>query len=237
MVFPNNFILVFGFLDDGNPSANQEYYLRLWQARYPSWNVVWIRNATWVRNTLKQIFNKSDSALSVFDSMLSIQKADIARYCALFVFGGVYRDIDTKPGPRDITNWLATKTTSPSIARSGLFFEETVLTSEQAEEVAVLNPIRRGLPEDRQRIANYFFVSAPKHPIWIEIIRVSFERVRRCPKCRGDYDVLYTTGPDVVTHCVHRWKSTNAIEIVTRPEDQLYFRHDAQGSWRRKRLF
>jgi hypothetical protein len=100
-----------------------------------------------------------------------------------------------------------------------------------------LHPIRRGVPEDNQRIANYFFVTVPRCSFYLDLLEEVGRRVQRNPHPREDYDVLYTTGPDVVTSVVHsavRW--TCAVTIVPRPKDQLYFRHDASGSWRQVAL-
>lgn len=50
-----------------------------------------------------------------------------------------------------------------------------------------------------------------------------------------DYDVIYTTGPDLVSHVYDsRGHLYPDIKVVERPTDQRFFRHSATGTWRQR---
>eukprot|EP00759_Apiculatamorpha_spiralis_P029536 PhF_6_TR31709/c0_g1_i3/m.46664 len=242
----NNFFIlrVFGFLGDKTLPNDLKRSVGAWP-HFDMFQPLWIHD----NDTLNSLRLYAPWFIPTYNTLLPIQKSDIARYVALYVHGGVYMDADCTPS----TSTLESLWKKYDIGDHGiLVFEETILTPAQAQEVADIEPIRQGVPEHTQRIANYFIVAfGKKHKYFLDLLRESATRVQRSKKSGGgdsDYNVLYTTGPDVVTDVTHRWidaQNVNypghhmvgrSIRIIQRPEDQLYFRHAARGSWRKTRL-
>jgi len=227
--FPRHFIRVFGFLGD-HPNFFEDSRA-LWSQRYPEWGHIVVTPPE-ARALVKRHFGET---LDQYDQSLPIQKCDIARYAALFQYGGVYMDADVTPGPSHLESILARHDNA-----SVVVFEEAILSPEEAAEVAAVQRIRKGDAEDRQRIANYFFIAKPRDAFWKVLMKEVWHRLDVNRVLEDDYDVLYTTGPDVVTSVVHRFLygtknyHSYSLHIVVRPEDQKYFRHEARGSWRTK---
>ena len=222
---PHVFLRVFGLLGD---DASVTPSTAAWRHRYPTWNERWV-NASDSRRLITNVLKNNAKALERYDALLPIQKCDIARYVALYMHGGVYLDTDVAPGPHDIHELLNARMKKKTTV---LVFEEAVLSKGEAAEVGEAHPIRHGLPEDTQRIANYFFAAKPRDVFWMDVLEEVWRRVDVTPWVSEDYDVLYTTGPDAVTTVVHRSVHPGVVTIL-RPEDQKYFRHEARGSWRR----
>ncbi|UPR04400.1 hypothetical protein HOP50_16g77410 [Chloropicon primus] len=66
-----------------------------------------------------------------------------------------------------------------------------------ADLMGCVHPIRKGRPEQRTRIANYWMMSSPKHAFWVDTLELLQRRSEL--EVRDQYDVLYITGPDVVS--------------------------------------
>ena len=124
------------------------------------------------------------------------------------------------------------------------------------------HPVRQGVPElSGNRFANYAMAATAKHPLILAILReikVRVAHVKRLgmytPSSIDDYTVLFTTGPDVVTHVVRRLLNKRVHSPVTRgdevatdqerqemlggvrilslAESNEVLRHTATGSWR-----
>jgi hypothetical protein len=54
--------------------------------------------------------------------------------------------------------------------------------------------------------------------------------IQRAPK--RDYDVLYLTGPDVVTSVIHAAKKTMPINVVSKLASNGIIQHTCAGAWR-----
>ena len=114
-----------------------------------------------------------------------------------------------------------------------MFLLEGEVTDEQARQTAAEQPIRNGQPEDRLRISNYFMACRPGHPIMDDILRLAV--LRSGLPVQGDYDILYTTGPDLVSTVVNRHAYTDVV-IVRETEEKLGFQHLVSGGWRDQAL-
>ena len=141
-------------------------------------------------------------------------------------FGGLYLDVDVRPpaagsrgtggGPRSLDSlWAA----YPSA--TVIMFEESLLTPQDAEAAGRMHRIRGGEPEECQRIANYMMAAAPATPPLSDRDSGSvparnaspatplLQRILDLMLMRAampvveDYDVLYTTGPALVTEAVY----------------------------------
>jgi hypothetical protein len=112
-------------------------------------------------------------------------------------------------------------------------FLEKIITN-VANHDARYEPIRKGVPEHPVRIANYAFSSKPKNPIFIEILTEIRRRMHLQPSPKNDYDVIYLTGPDVVTTVVHRLSAVSRMKINIIPQkiSKSIFVHASAGEWR-----
>jgi len=147
-----------------------------------------------------------------------VQRAAALRYLLIFHFGGFYLDMDILP--KDHIQTLLNKYSTSHM----LMFEETRLTAQQAEGIGRQHSIRLGKPEDQLRIANYMFASTPRHPFLLEVL-VEL-KARASLQVYEDYDVLYSTGPDVLSTLIARMltrRLTASESSVTSAEVQEMF--------------
>ena len=61
--------------------------------------------------------------------------------------------------------------------------------------------IRNGIPERLPRICNYFFASNPNNDYLHRVLHIISKRLFL--KINIDYDIIYTTGPDVFSFITH----------------------------------
>jgi mannosyltransferase OCH1-like enzyme len=164
---------------------------------------------------------------------LNIQRADLARYLVLYEYGGVYADLDVS-AVRPMSELLADHPDKQFFC-----FVEIVLTKERANEIGIGEPIRKigkekgfgVIPEDQERIASYLVMCSPKHPMMLKIL----EEVKRRSvlKVKKQYDVFYTTGPDLFTTVVHRHLKENPDAMVVDKEtSDSFFIHHGSAIWK-----
>jgi len=158
----------------------------------------------------------------IYRKATSIMKFDIIRYLIIYHSGGTYLDVD-----------VLLKKPLQNITANECFFVEKIITN-VANHDARYEPIRKGIPEHPVRIANYAFSSKPKNPIFTEILTEIRRRMHIQPSPKNDYDVLYLTGPDVVTTVVHRLTvvSKMKINIIPQKISKSIFVHMCVGEWR-----
>lgn len=187
-----------------------------------------------------------------------VQRADLLRLLLLAHFGGIYIDLDVRPGrgggatPDIDPNTVPDPALLDTLRRGNrgprpldelwadlpaaqvVLFEEGLLTWQQAQTAAVSHPIRAGRPEECQRIANYMMASAPV-PLspfvagvghrdadsqavyfWSSVIRLLISRVSL--RVVTDYDVLFTTGPAMLTEAVYAYAAEEALPRVALEE-------------------
>jgi hypothetical protein len=80
-----------------------------------------------------------------------------------------------------------------------IVFEEAVLSPADAARAANSYAARRGAPEECQRIANYAMGAGVGHALLLMVLEELQRRVLTDPNPLTDYDVLYTTGPALLT--------------------------------------
>jgi mannosyltransferase OCH1-like enzyme len=158
----------------------------------------------------------------IYRKATNIMKFDIIRYLIIYHSGGTYLDVD-----------VLLKKSLKNITANECFFVEKIITN-VANHDARYEPIRKGVPEHPVRIANYAFSSKPKNPIFIEILTEIRRRMHLQPSPKKDYDVLYLTGPDVVTTVVHRLSAVSRMKINIIPQkiSKSIFVHASAGEWR-----
>ena len=81
-----------------------------------------------------------------------------------------------------------------------------------AQLMGCLHPIRGGAPELTTRIGNYWMATKPKSAFWRDVLRLVEKRAAL--PVRSQYDVLFTTGPDVVSEVYHAHRQKEAAEVL-----------------------
>lgn len=89
-----------------------------------------------------------------------------------------------------------------------------------------------------QRIAQYaFFANESRSPLLLEIIHESIRRVKFLFTEGGtwsDSDILWATGPDVVTTIIHETSHTG-FELINEQDSERMFIHERHGGWRNQK--
>jgi hypothetical protein len=164
---------------------------------------------------------------------LNIQRADLARYLVLYEYGGIYADLDVS----SVRPMIGLADTHKD--KRFFCFVEIVLSEERADTIGEAEPIRKlgkekgfgEIPEDRERIASYLVMCTPKHPMMLKIL----EEVKRRSvlKVKKQYDVFYTTGPDLFTTVVHRFsKEIPDVMVVDKETADSFFIHHGSAIWK-----
>ena len=158
----------------------------------------------------------------------NVQKADLIRYCIVYDQGGFYMDLDALPGDDSLFAHSA------SASKNAVFFVERIVGSAFARRQADVHPIREGLPEIEERIANYAFGCVPRHVSLLLVMNEVERRVKKFPMPTGDpdYYVIFTTGPSAVTRALQQVRHREDVHIFERPESRSLVRHKCTGTWR-----
>ncbi len=160
----------------------------------------------------------------IYNKSTNIMKFDIIRYLIIYHSGGTYLDAD-----------VILRKPLEKITANECFFIEKIIKN-VANHESRYEPIRKGIPEHSVRIANYAFSSKPKNPIFMEILTEIRRRMHVQSVPKNDYDVIFLTGPDVVSTVLYRLASVSKIKINVIPEkiSKSIFVHGSAGEWRLK---
>jgi hypothetical protein len=173
----------------------------------------------WRREDIYKIL--SDSEKIVFDGYKRIiQKIDFSKYIILKYYGGIYIDMDINFHKSIIDLYNENKDVD-------LFFEETTLSEEFQKRTSEYK-IRNGLPEHRLRISAHILMSHKDSENIKGILKIC--ESRKDLNIQEDYDILYTTGPDVVSEY---FNTTPNLRYIDRKVCDEYFEHLCKGHWRR----
>lgn len=209
-----------GFLSDSAklPDHYQTIF-DVWKRLHPSWEM----RLNFPKDA-EQLAAKYDH-FPYFNYRRGIQRCDACRPMLMHQIGGVYTDLDVVPHQSlDIIKALYPDA-------SVVFCEETTLSQQVARKIGAMQPIRNNKPELPKRVANYFMASKPGHPIWLEVLELM--RQRSALPVRTDYDIIYTTGPDIISEIAHRAEQCYSdIVIIPRPVIDQIITHHRSGSWR-----
>lgn len=213
--------LVYGLWDDGPLPFRFWARVGSWLRHHPSphWQVV-----LWTRPQAEALIDAHfpELAPTYRAYQRPVQRADLLRYLLLYHYGGFYADLDIVCR-QSLSSLLQDQ---PSMVVQ----VETTLTPERCREIGQGQPIRQGRAELELRIANYFLGCRAGDPIMGEVIQLVQERSHLPIRC--DYDVLYTTGPDVVSEVIHRRREQPGLKILSLAQAESFVRHDCCGSWR-----
>jgi hypothetical protein len=167
-----------------------------------NYNSLGYKTILWREKDLLEILNNGEK--HIYSSYKhKIQKMDFARYIILQKYGGVYADFD-----------IHLKVHLDKVLQTSN--KGFICLEERGGADTRLFRIRQTLPLDKRqehkiRIANYFIASSKNHKIWTDIMRLCC--IRSTLNVREAYDVLFTTGPDVVTTTIHNICYPNYKEI------------------------
>ena len=110
----------------------------------------------------------------------------------------------------------SSSSSSPSSSSSSLLLEVCQNCSVPIERLSLgdlmgcIHPIRKGRPEVNIRIANYWMASVAGHSFWKDVLELVQRRSHL--NLEEQYDVLYTTGPDVVSEIYNLYQETGEAE-------------------------
>lgn len=218
---PRNIHFLWGFLGDNGPLPSREDSNHgTWQQLNPAWDCQ-IRTPDSVDSILPagpvgDLYRRLPTA---------IQRCDVARPLLLSEYGGIYSDLDVQPF-RDM-DWLCGMFPRARV----LLIEEVTLSRASSIRRGKRFSIRGGQPELRLRVANFWMASVPGHPFWQDVLELIDQRCQL--PVQHDYDVIYTTGPDVISEVYHRtWEKYDDVALVPRRTARRFFRHRTHGSWR-----
>jgi len=170
--------------------------------------------------------SNSSGWLSLFRSYEHfIQKCDVSRYVLMYLQGGVYTDVDIQ-----VKRGLGESTRLKYPKAKVFLGTERVLPAVYAEAMAA-HEIRNGTAEHPTRVANYFMMSEPRHEFWSHVMAIAKKRAG-LPVAES-YDILYTTGPDVLTEAYHTYEDKEGeIVLLDVKEFAALLRHGSDGHWR-----
>lgn len=189
-----------------------------WQQRHPEWEIR-IHDGHAMRCLAEEFPEIPYDAYA-----RAIQRCDVCRPMLLARHGGVYADLDVTP--LDSLETVIREAGDPG----ALLLTEVVLSVPAAVINGLRRRIRRGRPERRRRIANYLMASEPGHAIWQEVLGLLSERAAL--SVREDYDVIYTTGPDVITEALTRLRDRADVRVLDADRSRACFHHAQDGGWR-----
>lgn len=210
----NTIVRVFGLWE-----SEMSYYIKI------------LHNKTIQTNpTFRTIIYNEEKFLEEFSEYSHLQKsmikhpickADIYRYIILYEKGGFYLDMD-------IDNCASVLPLINEDEYDVVLFVEFNLTNS-----ANLGP--RENPNNLTRIHNCMMWSKPKHPFFKDCIQIAKSRFYELEDNNVQFtreDVLWCTGPDVVTSLWHdKYKNDSRIRVVNIQEKNNYFKHLAHNSW------
>lgn len=213
--------VVFGLWDSGPLPWRYRKVLAGWRAHHPDWRfVLWNRSSA--KNLVEQSYPQLTGIYHGFNRC--VQRSDLLRYLILHRHGGVYADLDL-----DCLASLEPVLQANSLARIFVLVE-TVLSPERAEAIGRSHSIRNNRPELPERIANFFLAASAGHPLLARVLELVCERSTL--PVRSDYDVLYTTGPDVVTEVIQGDRARPDLIVLDQNWGKRHLRHHHYGTWR-----
>lgn len=213
---------VFGLWDTGPMPDEFARTVRMWQAQ--GWNT-----QVWDKAAVETLMGKYPEWETLYRNLSRpVQQADLARYVIVFDQGGFYFDLDNVP----VDSAKPLKHYVQQSNKSAIYFLESVQPESWVEHTARRFPIREGVLEHPERLANFAFGAVAQHESLQAIMDLVVARVSKNPGPVDNYGVLYTTGPDAVTDALQTWRRThNQVSFAVLPH-KLFMEHRETGTWR-----
>ena len=226
LTIPKVLHFMWGLWDTGPVPTHVTDQIAAWRASQPDFVV-----KVWTKDTCEALLR------AYYPEWVSFYKAaprrvmcaDLIRYLILHHEGGWYLDVDCVP--------QAAKGLS-ALSESNQFvaFVEHDISAKEAMSVSK-EPIRRGQPELQRRIANYAIGSVEKHALWDRVMASIMQRwtlwlsmAADPTRLTRDYDILFITGPDVLTDSIAAVNKN--ITIIPKHVAIKIVVHDHAGTWR-----
>ena len=171
-----------------------------------------------------------------------IMRADLARYLIMLTCGGVYFDLDIRMHRpiEAIYAYLQHHSQAHAPMKEYcILFEEHRWSSASEAVNETSEPIRNCLPPEYRtealtRVANYAFLCTPGHPFIAKVLELC--KARAGMEAKNDYDVLFITGPDVVSHVFHTapasFLEAHNVILIPREKHDEFITHHHVGNWR-----
>jgi len=186
-------------------------------------NVFWDGNSC--EQFLKQFYPDHIDLYSSLRSYAS--KSDMIRYMVLNKYGGIYTDYDVILKNRRLLYKYLTS------SHTCVLITEAILPEESKEYFSKI-PIREGVPEALIRVANYFICTEPGHPFFSEVINEMLIRLRKFKdQIRDPYDVIFTTGPDVLSSVYDKYNSDVFLAPLKNSQKMILHTTDGLRGWRK----
>jgi len=206
---------VYGLWDTKPLDPEFQRNIDLWQSQ--GW-LTQLWNKAMVEELLHDTFPQYES---LYHSLKrGAQKADLARYLIVMAQGGFYFDLDCQP----LQSGLLLAELPTPLDRMYVFIETTI-TQKYANKMAQQHPIRKGQPEHLERLANYAFGAPKGDPSLQKVIDLAVQRCQQHPVIKPDYEVLFTTGPDVTSTALAN------DDRVKKWKHQKWFIHKCAHTW------
>jgi len=220
--------------DNCEPVDQMQYICSVRKYTYKMVHLLW--NGKAVEELMKK-----GSYLYYFAYPRKIMQADLARYVILYHYGGMYLDFDIS----------MYSSLDKLFAEIGLLIENKL----PAEYCILFEEYRwenkeKAVDENEQsirffmdlkyrtealvRVANYAMICTPGHPFMLKVIEECHRRAALNPAC--DYDVLFMTGPDVVSHVYdtidESFRKKNNLVLISQKKHDDFIVHHCVGAWR-----
>lgn len=132
----------------------------------------------------------SSKYINIYDSFThNIERVDFSRYALLYLYGGVYADMDTVV-LRDIDTWVN--------------MNKIILGCEPKEHAVKLY--------NRERVlCNALMISPPKEKFWLKLMDYIIENYEH------NYKPVETTGPMAITKFLDNNKTEESSIVITNP--------------------
>lgn len=142
-------------------------------------------------------------------------QADVARYLIAYRVGGIYLDADAELLQ----------------APPGGDWKVLLMIEQRVPDARYLGPRES---KHLVRMAQFMFATVPRHDFWQCVLQLSLSRCRQLLEAGHEWldsDVLWATGPDVVTSVFHeKFSGDPSIEVKVARE---FVRHECAGAWRK----
>jgi tetratricopeptide (TPR) repeat protein len=180
----------------------------------------------------------------LYEGLLPISKADVARLMILLTYGGVYSDLDGVPH-EPLAAILSANAYDVNVHKTALFVHTTMAEHEVRETSTF--PIRRGLPEISKRISTGFIYASERNSAVLKAaLDIAHDRLAWVDQNKhshptidftNDYTIVYTTGPDVLCEAAFRSRgleSSTAVykDVLVVPQGHYSVKDAAASTWR-----
>lgn len=194
----------------------------------------------WRKKDVDDLFDKYKLTDMLNSCKVKIQKADLARYLIIYDQGGCYCDFDIK-SDYTLNDILKQRTNNEELilitelcynemkgkeqyCSSNKIFNGKIFV-EQTMQIRNRDPNNNSINEEPHRIGNFFLMAQPKSQNLWNLIKLAKQRLKL--KTTNQYDVLYTTGPALVSSFYEQNKNNN-IKIL----HSKFLDHVETGTWR-----